>query len=111
MTSRLSRSIKIAIALMMGVCLEQAAFAQSNCKEVKGQLLDVFTAGSFSGKITNAGDLDGTSTETFTGSAPTPVPKVFSFSADFTLTTLEGQLKASWVNLFDNAAGLLTYSP
>jgi hypothetical protein len=108
MTSKLTRSITIGTALMMGVCLTQAAFAQSNCKEVKGQLLDVLTAGSFSGKITNAGDLDGTSTETFTGSAPTPVPTVFSFNADFALTTHEGQLKASWVNLFDNATGLLT---
>jgi hypothetical protein len=98
----------VATALVAGVCLESAALAQSNCKEVKGQLLDVFTAGAFSGTITNAGDLDGTSTETFTGSAPTPVSTVFSFSADFTLTTHQGQLKAAWVNLFDNATGLLT---
>ena len=95
-------------ALIVAACLESAAFAQSNCKEVKGQLLDVFTAGAFSGTITNAGDLDGTSTEAFTGSAPTPAPTVLSFTADFTLTTHQGQLKAAWVNLFDNATGLLT---
>jgi hypothetical protein len=109
MTSNRKRLITITTALTFGLfSLTGGAWAQSNCKEVKGQLLDVFTAGTFSGTITNAGDLDGTSTETFTGSAPTPVPTVLSFSADFTLRTHEGQLKASWVNLFDNATGLLT---
>ena len=109
MTTNRKRLITITTALTFGLfSLAGGAWAQSNCKEVKGQLLDVFTAGAFSGTITNAGDLDGTSTETFTGSAPTPVPTVFSFSTDFTLTTHEGQLKASWVNLFDNATGLFT---
>jgi hypothetical protein len=108
MTINRTRLITIGMALILGVCLEGAAFAQSNCKEVKGQLLDVFTAGAFSGTITNAGDLDGTSTEIFTGTASTPVPSIVFFSADFTLTTHEGQLKASWVNLFDNTTSLLT---
>jgi hypothetical protein len=107
MTSNRKRLITITAALTFGLfSLAGGARAQSNCKEVKGQLLDVFTAGAFSGTITNAGDLDGTSAETFTGSAPTPVPTVLSFRADFALTTHEGQLKASWVNLFDNATGL-----
>ena len=108
MTGNGKRLITFATALLVAVCLESVVFAQSNCKEVKGQLLDVFTAGAFSGTITNAGDLDGTSTEAFTGSAPTPAPTVLSFTADFTLTTHQGQLKAGWVNLFDNATGLIT---
>ncbi|HLJ45839.1 MAG TPA: hypothetical protein VKU01_07525 [Bryobacteraceae bacterium] len=100
-----------ATILALGLlCLDRPASAQSNCKDVKGNSMDVFNpvTGVFSGKISNAGDLDGTTAETFTGSAPTPAPTVFSFTADFVLTTHDGQLKASWVNLYDNATGLFT---
>ena len=88
--------------------LSECAWGQSNCKQAKGAAIVVAVgAGPASGPITNGGDLNGTVTQVFT-SAPfaTPDPSIVSFAGDLTITTNEGQLKASVVNLFDFSNGV-----
>jgi hypothetical protein len=88
--------------------LAKSAWGQSNCKQAKGDTVVVSVgAGPASGPITNGGDLNGTVTQVFT-SAPfaTPDPSIVSFAGDLTITTNQGQLKASVVNLFDFSNGV-----
>lgn len=84
-----------------------SATAQSNCKEPKGQMIQVFNGTAFSGPVTNAGDLTGTAGTVFFGAAfPTNDPTTFSFTSDITITTHHGELKARHVNVYDNGTGL-----
>jgi hypothetical protein len=87
------------------LCLEQPASAQSNCKEAKGNLDEVFLLGgnSTSGTLSNAGWLNGTTLVVFTGAASNPLPSIVVFAGQFTITTGQGQLKASNVYLLDVA--------
>lgn len=83
----------------------------SNCHKLKGTRIDVFdpVAGVSSGTITNGGWLNGT-TETainFNGGLVfTPDPNVVAFLSDTTLTTIDGQLRASLVTTFNLATGV-----
>jgi hypothetical protein len=88
--------------------LAECAWGQSNCKQAKGDAVVVAVgAGPASGPITNGGDLNGTVTQVFTSAAfPTPDPTIVSFAGDLTITTNQGQLKASVVNLFDFSNGV-----
>lgn len=99
----------IAAVLSFGLfTLEESALAQSNCKQVKAQQVGVFdgVTNATMGTITNAGDLNGTTLEVFGGSTlATPDPTTVTFTGDFTLTTNQGELKASNVYLF-NFAGV-----
>jgi hypothetical protein len=92
----------MAVALFMSICLEQAASAQSNCKQVKGDIVWLPMPGVSSGQITNGGDLNGTITFADTsGPFATPDPAIVSYATDITITTNQGQLKGTAVNLFD----------
>lgn len=86
-----------------------AATAQSNCKGVKGHVIQAFDPGTgqFSGPVTNAGDLTGSMSAMFSG-APfaTNDPDAFSFTSDIRLATHLGDVKARQVNVYDNATGL-----
>jgi hypothetical protein len=86
---------------------EQSAAAQSDCKHVKAQSVEVSTdPATASGIVTNGGRLNGTTLTVFgNGALPTPDPTTVSFTGDFTLTTNHGQLKASNVYLY-NFAGV-----
>jgi hypothetical protein len=85
--------------------------ANSNCKQAKGQWIDVYpgTGNATFGRISSAGVLDGTS-ETIFNSAPfpTPVATIVSYTGNSTFTTLNGQLKTNNVYLYDFATGLFT---
>ena len=103
------------VAVALTFCLltlEQSASAESrdrDCKQAKGKLIDVNSGNAVLGTITNAGILNGT-TETIFNSPgfPTPDPTVVSFTGNFTIRTLHGQLKASNVYLYDLATGHVT---
>ena len=101
-------------ATLLAFCLfspAEYAWGQSNCKQAKGDTVQVAVgAAPSTGPITNGGELNGTLTDVFTSAAfPTPDAAVVSFAGDLTLTTNQGQLKASAVHLFDfsNGAGSL----
>jgi hypothetical protein len=85
------------------LCLEQPASAQSNCKEAKGNLDEVFLLGgnSTSGTLSNGGWLNGTTLVVFTGAPSVPLPNVVVFAGQHTITTGQGQLKGSVAYLFD----------
>jgi hypothetical protein len=57
---------------------QQLAFAQGKCQEVSGRFIDVYQGGSSSsGRITNAGVLNGTTLTVFnTAAFPTPEPTI-----------------------------------
>ena len=90
-----------------------AQSANSNCKKLKGTRIDVFdpAAGISSGTITGGGWLNGT-TETVinfdAGFVFTPDPNVVAFRSDTTITTIDGQLKASLVTTFNFVTGAFT---
>jgi hypothetical protein len=90
--------------------LSECALGESNCKEAKGDAVVMAVgAGPASGPITNGGDLNGTFTDVFKGSGfPTPDLTTVSFVGDVTITTNQGQLKASAVHLFDFSNGVVT---
>ena len=74
----------------------------SNCKQIKGFSVTVFDpiTGIVSGPITNAGILNGPSEDVINfgaGFVFTPDPSVISYTSELTITTVDGQLKASTV--------------
>ena len=87
-----NRITGMALALSL-VVLDQAASAQSNCKDAKGNLVEFFGGGSDSpGTLSNGGWLNGATLAVFNSAGfPTPVPTAFTFTAAFTLTTGHGQ--------------------
>jgi len=98
----------IAIVLTCMFCLEQPAVAQTI--SVKATDVDVCAGGPIcAGTVTQGGILNGTSVTVFSPAVtPTPDPDTLSFSFDWTVTTVQGQLKASFVNLFNVITGVTT---
>ena len=92
------------------LCIERPALAQSNCKEARGNSVEVFNPASNSsiGTLTNGGWLDGTTVSVFNSPGlPTPDPTEVTFASTFTLTTNQGQLKGSnRVYLLDLVRGI-----
>ena len=75
---------------------------QSNCQKISANGIQVFdpATGIVSGPVTNSGLLDGTLTDVINfgaGFVFTPDPTVVAYTTDLTITTLQGQLKASTV--------------
>jgi hypothetical protein len=114
--SRIRRLMTL-VALVLGFCLfspEQPTSAQSpnrNCKQAKGNSIEVFPGGGFvtTGTITNGGILNGTTEFVYSPAFVfTPDPTVGSYTADMTITTIHGQLKTNNVYLYDFATGLFT---
>jgi hypothetical protein len=101
------RAAMIAAAASLGL-FDGSALAQGNCRQAKGQFAGVFDAGTntTTGEVTRGGWLNGTTLEAFTGAAlPTPHPTTVTFTSDFTVTTIHGQLKAANVIIFNFATG------
>ena len=100
------------VAALLGLALfttEQPGLAESNCRQVKGQQAAIFdpVTNTSTGSITKGGLLNGTALEVFgTAVAPTPDPTTVSFTADFTIATTHGELKASNVYILDVITGL-----
>jgi hypothetical protein len=78
--------------------LDQPVFAQSNCKEAKGNLSEVWLpdVNSNAGTLSNAGWLNGTTLH-FKIRRCFPCPGVAIWTAQLTITTGQGDLKASTV--------------
>jgi hypothetical protein len=99
------------IAAVLGVTLfatAESALAQGNCHQAKGQFAGVYDAATntTTGEITRGGWLNGTTLDVFHGTVlPTPHPTTVSFTGDFTLTTIHGDLKASTVIIFNFVTG------
>ena len=85
---------------------DHAASAQSNCKDAKGTLIELFTSGdTTTGAITNGGWLNGTTVSVFnTATFPTALPTQVTFGSTFALTTGSGELKGTRTYLFDFVA-------
>jgi hypothetical protein len=85
----------------------ECVWGQSNCKQIKAELSVTVPPGPTpkvtTGTVTNGGDLDGTITLTDTVNSgwPTPDPYVVSYTQDIIITTHEGQLTATSVQIFD----------
>jgi hypothetical protein len=105
-----------AVVLIAGVLSsEQSTSAhgnsRGNCREVQGKWFEVYpgTGNVSTGTITKSEILRGKMETVFDGAAlPTPDPDTVSFTADLTITTNHGKLKARSVFLFDLATGLWT---
>lgn len=82
----------------------QPASANSNCKKINGRGVQVFdpATGVVSGPVTKSGILDGTLVDVINfgaGFVFTPDPNVVSYTTNFTITTIQGELKASPVTI------------
>jgi hypothetical protein len=108
--NRTSLRLKAVGTAILGLAVfstSPSATAQSNCKDAKGQVTQAFDGTGFVGPVTNAGDLTGSASAVFLGgSFPTNDLTTFSFMNDLTITTHQGQLKARFVILYDNATGV-----
>jgi hypothetical protein len=74
--------------------------ANSNCKKLRGRGLQVFdpASGVVHGPVTNGGLLNGTLEDVINFAAGivfTPNPNVVAYTTDLTITTIDGQLRAS----------------
>jgi len=104
----------VSVMLILGLfALEQSTSAQSpnsNCKKLKGTSVQVFdpVTGIVSGTVTNAVILHGTLEDVINSDAGfvfTPDPNVVTFLSDLTITTVNGQLKASPLTAFNFVTG------
>ena len=103
-------------AVVLTFCLfsfEQSTLAQlslhNNCRQVKGNLIEVGNPNGTTGTITNGGILNGTTELLYTsGILPTPDPDVFSYTTAVTITTRYGQLKTGNVGIFDTGTGVFS---
>lgn len=104
--------ISIATVVVLGLAIEQPTSAQNsplrpNCKQIKADLSITVPPGPppkvSVGTVTNGGDLDGTMTltDTVNAGSPTADPYVVSFTQDIIITTHNGQLTATSVQIFD----------
>ncbi len=86
----------------------QTVSAAAVCQKVKGNINLVNNGnGTFSGTITQGGQLNGTVQAVFTSVfTPTPDPTTFSFTDTLSLTTNKGSLSTRNIGIFDVAAGL-----
>lgn len=99
------------LATVLGIALftmSERALAQDNCHRAKGEFVGVFDAATntTTGEVTKGGWLNGTTLEAFHGAVlPTPHPTTVSFTSDFTVTTVDGQLKVGNVLIFNFVTG------
>jgi hypothetical protein len=111
-SSRLGKIMRrTALTLSLGIFpLGQCALAKDDCKEAKGNLSEIFLpqVNSNSGTLSNAGWLNGVTLAVF-GPGPVlfPLPAIAVWTGQLTITTSQGQLKASTVTLanFDTLKG------
>ena len=107
----MNRITKIALLALGLVVLTEAGLAQSNCKNARGTIEEVFSGGDTSGgPLTNGGWLNGTVQFVYNipGVYPTPDATKLTFASTFTLTGNQGLLKGKAVWLYDTATGQST---
>jgi hypothetical protein len=94
-------------AVLVTLSISPAVFAQGNCKEAQGNLVELYSGGATtSGTISNAGWLDGTSLTVYPpGFVITPNPNVVAYTGTMTFTTHHGQLKVSNTYLYNFVNG------
>jgi hypothetical protein len=103
-----ARSVAMIAAVASLGLFDGSALAQGNCRQAKGQFAGVFdpATNATTGEITRGGWLNGTTVEVFPGAPlPTPHPTTVSFTSDFTVTTIHGQLKVANVIAFNFVTG------
>lgn len=111
---------KIKLLTLLGVMLTCCLFylepstsaqsANSNCKQAKGNSIEVFSGGLVTtGTISNGGILNGTTEFVYSPAFVfTPDPAVGSYTAELTITTIHGELKTNNVYLYDFGTGRFT---
>ncbi len=100
-----AKMIPLALGLLS---LAPSAFAEKReCKEAKGQLVDIYSGGATtSGTLTEGGWLNGTTLTVFPPAyVVTPNPSVVAYTGILTITTNQGQLKVSNVYLYNFVTG------
>jgi hypothetical protein len=107
--NRITGMVLVALGLGL-VVLDQAASAQSNCKDAKGFFVEFWDGGNdIPGTISNGGWLNGAARVVITSAGyPTPVPTAFTYIGAFTLTTGHGQLNGTRLFLTDVGTGWST---
>ena len=90
-----------------------AKAAKSNCKKLKGTRIDLYdpTAETAFGAIHNGGFLNGTTADVINFSTFvifTPDPNIFTYLSDTTITTINGQVKVTFVTTQNGATGIFT---
>jgi hypothetical protein len=110
MNPRTRKLMYITVMLTCLFFLGQAALAEGNNHSVKATDVEVCTGGpTCLGTVTQGGILNGTSVTVFSpGFTPTLDPNTASFSYDWTVTTVHGQLRVRFVNLFNAVTGVTT---
>jgi hypothetical protein len=107
MKAGMRKATSVAMVLTCLCVLGQGALAQApnlpvNATETATCSGPVTCAGT----VTQGGILNGTSVIAFSpGATPTLDPNTLSFTYDWTLTTVQGQLRVRFVNLFDVVTG------
>jgi hypothetical protein len=96
-TWRTKKLIPLAAAVLGLFSLTPAASAESNCKEAKGNLVDIYSGGPT------------TSGTPLTVYSPafviTPNPNVVAYTGEMTISTNQGQLKIANVYLYNFVTG------
>src|SRR5215510_9587210 len=108
-----SRNRKVTYAAMVLTCLfflGQAALAQGATLNVKATEVGTCSGPvTCTGTVTQGGILNGTSVLAFSpGATPTLDPITLSFAYHWSLTTVQGQLRVRFVNLFNVVTGITT---
>lgn len=87
--------------------LQQPAFADGQCQEIRASLSEVYNGGAgTSGTITNGGFLNGTTTTVFPPAyVVTPDPNIVAYTGEMTITTSLGILRINNVYLYSFATG------
>jgi hypothetical protein len=106
-TWRTKKLIPLAAAVLGLFSLTPAASAESNCKEAKGNLVDIYSGGpTTSGTLTNGGWLNGTTLTVYSPAfVITPNPNVVAYTGEMTISTNQGQLKIANVYLYNFVTG------
>ena len=104
------QATSVAIVLACLCVLGQAALAQAPNLPVNATEIGTCSSPvTCEGTVTHGGILNGTSVLAFSpGATPTLDPNTLSFSYDWTLTTVQGQLTVRFVNLFNVVTGVTT---
>ena len=90
-----------------------AKAAKTNCKKLKGTRITLYdpTAETAFGAIHNGGFLNGTTADVINFHAFvifTPDPNIFTYLSDTTITTINGQVKATFLTTQNGATGIFT---
>jgi hypothetical protein len=111
--TRIQITLAVLVLTVSLFSLERPTPAQSpnsNCKQAKGNSIEVLSGGFVTtGTITNGGILNGTTEYVYSPAFVfTPDPVVGSYTSQLTITTNHGQLKTSNVYLYDFVTGRFT---